>query len=377
MQLVKTAIVLMMMSGCLAAQDIRIAGTISKNVKEPIIRSISKGYQNTYKSPSAKTQEIKLLKIVLSDKARQVLAVNANNAILHTNQFKTSASVMATKLPSSVQLRMNQVPVLNQGRHGSCATFAVTAAIDAVLNKGAFLSELCQLQVGSYLAKNGYAPGGWNGSFGRQVLSQMDSFGVVSKEQEALHGCGGLVQYPTNDADPESSMSLEEFHQISEPLDQNNVAWWPILDVFHAITTRLDTNTTLTDVKASLVEGDRVMFGVLLLDFDLGTMGAVGTKNSTYDSWILTTEIARDVLLRPSFGGHAMLITGYDDNAVAIDDKGREYKGLLTLRNSWGENIGDHGDFYMSYDYFKLLVLEAQQIHSMNDDAADEDDEIA
>ena len=147
--------------------------------------------------------------------------------------------------------------------------------------------------------------------------------------------------------------------------------------MFHAITTRLDTNTTLTDVKASLVEGDRVMFGVLLLDFDLGTMGAVGTKNSTYDSWILTTEIARDVLLRPSFGGHAMLITGYDDNAVAIDDKGREYKGLLTLRNSWGENIGDHGDFYMSYDYFKLLVLEAQQIHSMNDDAADEDDEIA
>jgi len=376
MQLVKTAIVLMMMSGCLAAQDIRIAGTISKTVKEPISRSISIKGQNTYKSPSAKTQEIKLLKIVLSDKARQVLAVNANNALLHTNQFKTDTSVKTINLPSNVQLRMNQVPVLSQGHHGTCTTFAVTAAIDAVLNKGAYLSQLCQLQVGNYLAENGYGPSGWDGSFGRQVLSQMDSLGIVSKEQEALHGCGGLDQYPTNDADPESSMSPEQYHQISEPLNQNNVAWWPILDVFHALTTRLDTNATLDDVKASLVEGDRVVFGVLLLDFDLGIQGAVGTKNNTYDSWVLTTEIARDVLLRPNFGGHAMVITGYDDNAIATDDKGHEYKGLLTLRNSWGEHFGDHGDFYMSYDYFKLLVLEAQRIHSMDDDAVDEDDEI-
>ena len=115
-----------------------------------------------------------------------------------------------------------------------------------------------------------------------------------------------------------------------------------------------------------MVQGDRVTFGTLLLDFDLGTMGAVGKKGEHYDSWILTPEIARDIFLNPDFGGHEMVITGYDDQAVAIDDEGRTHQGLLTLRNSWGNNIGDKGDFYMSYDYFKLLVIEAQRIRHVS-----------
>ncbi len=375
MKLVKTAIVLMMMSGSVVAENIRISGTISKTLKEPVV--MPAGERNAHVALSTKTREIKLLNVVLSNKAKQVLANNAHHALAHSNQFDARATVMHEELPSDVQLRMNQVPVLDQGNHGTCATFAVTAAINAVLNKGAYVSELCQLQVGNYLSKHGYTPSGWNGSLGRLVLSQMDSLGIISKEQQATHGCGGFDQYPTQDADPESSMNVEEYHQISEPLDQEKVTWWPILDVFQALTIRLDTNTILTDVKTALASGDRVMFGILLLDFDLGTMGAVGTKTGTftkshYDTWVLTPEIARDILLRPEFGGHAMLITGYDDNAVAIDDKGREYKGLLTLRNSWGKKVGDQGDFYMSYDYFKLLVLEAQQIHNVDDDSDDD-----
>jgi C1A family cysteine protease len=61
-----------------------------------------------------------------------------------------------------------------------------------------------------------------------------------------------------------------------------------------------------------------------------------------------------------------MIITGYDNNATAIDTQGRVHKGLLTLRNSWGNKVGDQGDFYMSYDYFKALALEVQRIRSFN-----------
>ena len=60
-----------------------------------------------------------------------------------------------------------------------------------------------------------------------------------------------------------------------------------------------------------------------------------------------------------------MVITGYDDDAIAKDSAGQEHQGLLTLRNSWGANAGNHGDFYMSYDYFKLLVVEAQRIRTI------------
>ena len=31
--------------------------------------------------------------------------------------------------------------------------------------------------------------------------------------------------------------------------------------------------------------------------------------------------------------GHEMVIVGYDDNATAVDNTGKEHRGLLKLRN--------------------------------------------
>ncbi len=368
MKLLKIALALMSLSGSLEAQDININGTISRTLKIPMIHS-----SNT-RSPqllsSEKTKQIKLLKIELSEKSKQLFANKAHHALAHINEFSNSALQRSERFPTKIQLGMNDVPVLNQGNHGSCVVFAITAAIDAVLNKGDYISQLCQLQVGNYLEANGYSPSGWNGSIGRSVLSQIESTGIINKQEQTTQGCGGLVDYPINSEDPTSSMTLDEFHQLSEPFDHETVSWWTLLDVFDVATTRIDTSETLANVKKSLSNGDRVAFGVLLLDFEYGLMGAVGTKNATYDTWVLTPEIARDIYMKPFFGGHEMIITGYDDNAVAIDDKGRPHKGLLTLRNSWGEQVGDHGNFYMSYDYFVLLVIEAQRIHNaVNDEA--------
>ncbi len=374
MKLLKMAIGLMVISGSLQAQDINISGTISRTLKIPVARSSSTRAPQI--TSTEKTKQIKLLKVELSEKSKRIFANKATDALAHRDEFSNNAFGMSEKFPAKVQLGMNGVPVLNQGNHGSCAMFAITAGIDAVLNKGDYISQLCQLQVGNYLAADGYTPSGWDGTIGRFVLSQLETTGIVSKQQQATQGCGGLTEYPTNGEDPESAMTLNEYHQISEPFDHETVSWWTLLDVFDVVNERLDTSTTLAEVKKSLLNGDRVAFGVLLLDFEQGIMGAVGKKGANYDSWVLTPEIARDVYLRPFFGGHEMLITGYDDNAVAIDDKGRPHKGLLTLRNSWGEQVGDHGNFYMSYDYFVLLVIEAQRIHNASNDEVDGPDDV-
>ena len=63
---------------------------------------------------------------------------------------------------------------------------------------------------------------------------------------------------------------------------------------------------------------------------------------------------------------HEMVITGYDDKAIATDKQGRTYQGLLTMRNSWGSDAGDNGNFYMSYDYFKALMIEVQRIRHLD-----------
>ena len=331
------------------AQDVKVVGTLEQN-----ITSSARALHTQYK-----THPIKLLKVELSKPAVSTLAKRTTQAINKQNYVTSSKN-----LPKRVALGMNNVPVLDQGSYGTCVTFASTAALDAALNQGDYISQLCSLQLGNYLEENGYNPSGWDGSFGRYVLSQIESSGIISKKREHTAGCGGLTSYPTQgDSIPETSMNPEEFYQLSENIN-NKVSWSPILDIYTAMD-RVDTNKIVDDIKQALHEHDRVTFGVLLLDFDLGLMGAVGSHHGNFDTWVLTPEIARDIYLRPSFGGHEMIITGYDDDAVATDEQGNQHKGLLTLRNSWGDSIGDKGDFYMSYDYFKVLVIEAQRIRTM------------
>ena len=362
MKLTQFAVLSMLVSGSLIAQDVNTVGTITQQVKIPDTQ-FSTG-KNTPRTPTSSVRDIKLLDVQLSDKARQHLAKTAKNALNSQQQFAKNAT--GSKYPPKVELGMNKVPVLDQGGFGTCVTFANTAAMDAALNKGDYISQLCQLELGNYLEKTTYMPSGWHGSLSGVVLSQMDIFGIVSKKHQLAHGCAGLTQYPLNEAMPEASMTPEEYHQVSENLLAQDMFWSPVLDIVDAVTTRVDTNKTLDQVKAALKGGDRLTFGVLLLDFDLGFMGAVGKNNAPGDSWVLTPEIARDIYLKEQFGGHEMVITSYNDNAVAVDEAGREHRGLLTLRNSWGSTVGDEGNFYMSYDYFKVLVIEVQRIGKLS-----------
>ena len=49
-------------------------------------------------------------------------------------------------------------------------------------------------------------------------------------------------------------------------------------------------------------------------------------------------------------GGHAVLIIGYDDTKERTIH-GRHYKGFLECQNSWGEDWGDKGFFWIPYEY--------------------------
>ncbi len=62
--------------------------------------------------------------------------------------------------------------------------------------------------------------------------------------------------------------------------------------------------------------------------------------------------------------GHVIVVISYDDYATAIDSDGKVHRGLLKLRNSWGSEIGDHGDFYMTYVYMRDFGLAGIQFFS-------------
>lgn len=350
--------VLLMISPLVSfSQDLVFDGVII----QPIQLSHGKSSVLNTSEPS---QVISLLKVNVSEKMSKKLQTRMNHQIqTQKKQFSDDA------FPKNMDLGMENVPVLNQGIHGACVTFAATAAIDAILKKGDYVSQLCSLQLGRYLQNNGYLASGWQGGLGTSVLSQLDAFGFMNKETQQKISCGGLKDYPYLQNELGEEMNPVDFHPLTESLVQNRIAWSNYIDFFQMMHDGVAGVDVLNTVKKSLNQGDRLIFGILLADYEKGLAGAVGTHKVFNDTWVLTPEIINDLIQTPQFAGHEMVIIGYDDDAIAKDEHDREHYGLLKLRNSWGDRIGDHGDFYMSYDYFKALVIELQRIRKIQNKA--------
>lgn len=273
-------------------------------------------------------------------------------------------------LPTRISLGMNNVPVLNQGKHGSCVTFANTAALDALLNRGDYISQLCLLEFSEYLQKRSYFPSGWDGNYGPFVLDRLIDFGIVSKSKQIAQGCSGVREYPVSDPNNTGNpMSIDDYASLSE--DINNRVYWASLLTPDDFDTDENTDDlggqTLEQIKHILADpyaklSARVTFGMLLA-YTHCSAGACATFHKTNDTFVLSDEIINEFRQAdPIIGGHELVITGYDDNATAIDKSGVTHTGLLTLRNSWSDQVGDNGDYYMSYDYFAALAMEAQKI---------------
>ena len=337
----------MILSPQVFAAQVKVTGSIPTVVEQS--GSITHGRQLLKAQPKV----VMLQKVALSSLAKKQIAKWANQSLQHpTYQNQTG---------ENVQLGMGNVPVLDQGAHGSCVTFANSGAIDAALNAGDYVSELCSLALGKQLAKEDpNYPDGWNGSWGPIVLAQMMEYGVVSMDNQHNYSCGGLKEYPVFDPfETGHAMSVNSYKNLSESLE-NRVEWQPLLNVDEAFdASKYSPEQVLEQVKQSLRDGNRVSFGVLL-DVDQGHNGALGSHKARYDTWMLTPEIAEDAEYGEIQAGHEMVITGFDDDAVVTAPDGTSNKGLLTLRNSWGTFSGDHGNYYMSYDHFKSLTLEAQ-----------------
>lgn len=351
----------LLFSQATGAEEIKIVGTIKKTIRLP--SPISMGARNI-KRPIIRNKDIKFLHLQLSNKASLQLENSLKNTLKPT--VEPSSEFNESSLPTRIDLGMNNVPVLDQGMHGTCVTFATTAAINALLKKGDYVSQLCQLMLGNYLEKVAYTESGWDGSYGSVILNQMSVFGIVSKEKQQLFGCGNEKKYPLLDQEPSSSMSVEDYHRLSESFRKHQIFWTPILTMEQAFTHQSTSESLLKKVKMALTAGDRLVSGILLLDCEQGIAGAVGKYKTAMDTWVLTPEIVRSNTEHNSESGHEIIITGFDDYARAIDNRGRVHRGLLKLRNSWGTDIGDEGDFYMSYDYFKSLAVEVYRISKGN-----------
>lgn len=256
------------------------------------------------------------------------------------------------------QLGMNDVPVLDQGRHGSCATFANVGAIDALfsLHQEEAMSPLCQLQLSRSLEPDSEY-GDWEGADARIVQQVIVAHGFMHKAYQHAAGCGDLKHYPvTTSNDIGQAMPTALFEQNSDRRfsDSNRQ---PLFQMADGV---VPSGSWLL-VKKAIEQGHRVVIGSFI-DPNIGYYnGIAGKHTGNADTWMMSNDLMDDFIsgrIYDYINGHALIITGFDDQACATAADGQQQCGLFTLRNSWGEAAGDGGNFYMSYDYFQIMVME-------------------
>ncbi len=91
--------------------------------------------------------------------------------------------------------------------------------------------------------------------------------------------------------------------------------------------------------KSALADGHIVVIGMGISTSFMENINSKGV-------W----EKSKDELENMVVGGHAMCVLGYDDN---------RYGGTFEVQNSWGQDWGDGGYVYLSYEDFGEYVMQA------------------
>lgn len=311
----------------------------------------------TEKTALAQDKTVVLPQVRLSAEAMQYLQA-------HLSHYKPSMDLKLSmgELPTHINLGMQGTPVLDQGMHGSCVTFATAGALDAILGAGDYVSELCSLELGSYLAINDQIQvSGWDGSYGPWVLDQVMKYGIIPQNYQRLFGCAGVKEYPgASESDTGHPMSVSEYVQHSIPVNKV-ISYESLLRDPESFSDKVNKEALMEKIKLELARGNRLTIGILV-DVNVGSAGALGTNKASNDTWMLTPQIMQDFVNNEIAAGHELVLIGYEDSVEVKDDKGFTNKGLFRVRNSWGSQLGDNGDYYISYDYMKFLLLEAQAI---------------
>lgn len=218
--------------------------------------------------------------------------------------YYASTIMQPSQLPKSVDLRKDLSPVVDQGELGSCTANAIVSGLREYLEN---------------VTKQTFKP------LSRLYLYWWERFvvGTVNEDSGAYIRDGMKILKKLG-SPPETDYPYEISNFTNRPSPKS---------IIEGISYRISEYRRVLDLnalKVALAEGLPVVTGInVYSSFESDVVAQTGI--------VPMPDLKKDQLL----GGHAVLAVGYDDS-----------KQQVIMRNSWGEDWGDKGYFYLPYKYF-------------------------
>ncbi len=218
------------------------------------------------------------------------------------------------ELPEKIDLTLG-FPAYQQGRIGSCTANALAAALEFDRLKANENPEFTPSRLFIYFNERkieGHIATD-SGAQLRDGIKTLKTLGVCREDE-----------WPYDDTPP--TYEGGPFPVGAKPAVEPPKACYKDA-VTHVITSYHRLTQTLSQLQGCLASGFPFVFGFTVFD---------GWYNSRPLPAVIPLPSKNDTPI----GGHAVMCIGYDNST-----------SLFKIRNSWGVEVGDNGDFYIPYAY--------------------------
>ncbi len=245
--------------------------------------------------------------------------------------FEPLAPALAeNKVPGRVSLAQFAPRRLSQGRQGSCTAWATAYAASTILRAASTKENPDAIAFSPSFVYNQITRGNCTGTHIGKTLEKIEREGLV-----------GLQEFPYTD---------RSCGRLPDGAERQRAAQNRIRG-FNRLTMKEDDyKVDLAAIKQNISQGAPVVIGMAVGGSFYDMVGKKFWKPTKRDYAALQNGLSGNIVDDGgggSFGGHAMCVIGYDDNLEG---------GAFQIMNSWGEDWGDRGNFWMRYQDFSYFA---------------------